>query len=161
MTDAEMNLDSFVLDGIWIGELNLPWLGGLTHSLVDAKDTGTVEPQRDCMRIACTRNAQTLATLKNRIFEEYQNGIYGSVTAINSDGIEIDFHELTPKLGNQEQLWEMLSEISIGIPPEHRIDDKCCFTVSFECRWDEEHGISVLFNRRGIPSEVGGYGDHF
>ena len=161
MTDAEMNLDSFTLDGIWVGQLNAPWLGGLTHTIVDGEDSGIVEAQRDCMRAACTQNSKTLDALKNRLLNEYQNEIYGSVTAFNSDGSEIDFHELTPKFENQEQLWATLSETSINIPPEHRIADNCCFAVSFECNWDEEHGISILFDKSGNPTDAGGHGDHF
>ena len=161
MTDAEMKLDSFVLDGIWIGRLNAPWLGGETHSIVDAADSGIDDMQRDCMRVACTRDAETLDALKIRLFDEYQNEIYGSITAYKTAGTEIDFHELTPVIKSPEQLWAILSETTINIPPVHRLTDNCCFAVSFECPWDEEHGISVLFDRSGTPTDVGGYGDNF
>ena len=161
MTDDEMNLDSFVLDGIWVGRLNAPWLGGETHSIVDAEESGIEDEQRACMRIACTQDTETLNALKNRLFDKYIAEIYGSIAACDADGMEVDFQEITPKIQDREQLWSMLSETTINIPPQHRITNDCCFAVSFECPWDEEHGISVLFDKSGSPTDVGGYGDHF
>ena len=161
MTDAEMNLNSFVLDGIWVGRLNAPWLGGETHSIVDAEESGIEDGQRACMRIACTRGPESLIALKDRLFDEYRTEIFGSIAAYDSDGTEIDFRELTPDIQDREQLWSMLSETTINIPPQHEISNDCCFAVSFECPWDEEHGISVLFDKSGSPTDVGGHGDHF
>ncbi len=160
MTDAEMNLDSFQLDYIWTGKINAPWLGRDLHAFVDAKESGIAESQYACMRTACRLPKSTLEKTKIFLFDRYQAEIYGSIAGYRN-GVEIDFHEITPKVENKEQLWKLLSQIGLSFPAEHRIADHRCFALTAQCVWDEEHGLEILFDKNGNATDIGGIGDHF
>jgi hypothetical protein len=160
MTDAEMKLDSFKLQGIWSGTIHAPWLGGDVDAMVDAEDSGIVESQYTCVRTACCLSKVTLQKTQRFLFDHYQNEIYGSIAGY-ADGKEIDFREITPTVANKEQLWALLPDVGLGFPPEHRIADDCFFQLTAECPWDEEHGLAILFDRSGDPIEIGGQDHHF
>lgn len=40
-------------------------------------------------------------------------------------------------------------------PSDDEIDADAYFAATFECAWDSEHGLSILFNDRGELVDVG------
>ncbi len=157
LTDAEMNLDSLILDGIWVGKINAPWLGQMLEARVNADNSGITEKEYECIRHVCRLPTKTLDGVKQYLFEKYQNEIYGSV----SRGAGYDFHDLTPRVNTPDELWDVLSYISLSFPSEKQITDDAWFAICFECPWDEEHGCSILMDKNGVPQEMGGSAQFF
>ena len=162
MAEPKVNFDSFKHNGIWEGHLRTLWLDEPAYTIIDSDNYEKIsEIQFDCMRKISILCPETLVLLKSWLFDEYQNTIYGSVTAIRN-GVQVDIHELTPKIESPEELWNLLGQLTLNVPPENAICADCFFAISFfECPWDEEHGISILFNSDGVPTKIAGYGDHF
>ena len=144
---VDKNFESFVDNGIWEGHLHTSWLEEPAYTIVDCDDDELSDAQFECMRKVCNLDSRTLEELKLWLFKECQVQNYGS---------RIDRQIDTP-----DQLWQLLEQQTINIPPENAITSKCLFAISFECPWDEEHGISVLFDSTGTPTKIAGYGDHF
>ena len=139
MTDAELNFHSFQHNGIWEGHLNITWLDELAYTIVDSdEDEPIAEIQYQCMRNVCLLGSNTLALLKQRLLSEF-----------------------AARVSCQEELWNLLQQQTINSPPPNAIGDERLFAISFECPWEQEHGVSVLFNSDGIPTRIAGYGDYF
>jgi hypothetical protein len=153
MSKVEVNYDAFAFNKyFWLGRHDVPWLDNNVGFLVDTEEDAIPRVQRDIIEFVCNSPLETRSTLENCLFAEYQPRIYGSF--MGGD-------EVTPPVKRPVEIWDLIREPGVSIPPEDRIAPDCYFVVSFECVWDPEHGLSILFNDRGEPIDVGGQGDYF
>jgi hypothetical protein len=134
----------------WLGKLNVPWLANPTSFLVASEAKQIPEIQRAIVRFACGLPLSTRDKLAFRLFEEYQARIYNAFTG---------GHEVTPPLKRPADIWNLLTQPGITVPDLELLSPDCQFVATFECPWDPEHGLGILFNREGAPTQVGAPGD--
>ena len=61
-----------------------------------------------------------------------------------------------PKLSEPSQVWELIDEPVVCIPWIFRSESAVEFELSFNCEWDREHGLGVLYHDFR-PVEFGGW----
>ena len=154
MSDSSIDWSNFVCEGPWFGRLDVSWLGNNISTCIEAPDSGIADSQKAICEFVIGLPFSTRMALESHLYHEYQTNIIGSVCA----GPNI---ELTPKIANSTEIWNLLHGTSIQIPPERNIDMERQFAVTFECLWDEEHGLSILFNADGLPTKFGVQGCFF
>lgn len=152
MSQLSVNFSAFKFDKyFWCGTQKVRWLGSLTDFIIQGPPEEIPANQRQVVEFACSLPDETRSKLEQFLFEKYQADIFGS----------IEPEECTPPIEDSDEIWDLISEPAIHTPPDHRIEPDCYFEVTFECAWDDEHGIAVLFNDRGEPVALGGQGSHF
>ena len=154
-----IDVKSFTYNGFWEGPIEVPWLGGTVHAIVESDDSGIDENQIEFLGVIQALPSTTLEKLKSALFEEYQNEIYGSITAFHSDGTEFDIYEITPKTDSPNDVYSRVKHPTIFVRATDAPINERTFAVMFECKWDDEHGIGLLIESNGKPREVGDAGD--
>lgn len=150
---ANVDFNAFTPDKyFWYGTHRVPWLALDASFIIHADPKDAIPPtQREIVEFVYKLPAETRDKLEGFLFARYQVEIFGS----------IDPEECTPRIQKSSEIWNLVSSPGIHTPPDHRIEPDCYFEVTFECVWDDEHGIAVLFNNRGEPIDLGGQGSHF
>jgi hypothetical protein len=174
-----VNFDAFKFDKYsWYGRHDVPWLAKQVGFMIKGKSDRIPENQRKIVEFVCNLPGATRSKLEEFLFNKYQSQIYGSVeadglpsaaapptlnpfTILQNWVVRRRRNQVTPRLRNPGEIWKVISGGGVHTPPDHRINAECYFQVCFECVWDPEHGIAVLFNDRGEPIALGGQGDHF
>ena len=134
----------------WEGVCDIPWLDRATECVVEGTSELIGDAERTALEFACRLPPDTRLKLQTFIFNAYQTEIYGSMAGGD---------RVTPPIATASEIWTLLSEPGIAVSEEPRPDHYFC--VSFECVWDPEHGLSILFDDSGVPIDLGGQGDHF
>jgi hypothetical protein len=152
MPSDVVNFDAFKFDRyFWIGKHNVRWLANPTSFLVMSESQAIPDVQRDAIRFVCGLPLETRDKLERRLFEEYQSRIYNSYSGGDA---------ITPPLQKPEDIWKLLEQPGIMIPEVERLSAECQFVATFECPWNPEHGLGILFNHLGSATEVGAPGDY-
>lgn len=136
----------------WSGKHKVPWLSSTTSFLVDAKETGISEEQREAISFVYSLPRSTKKRVELYLFNYYQNDVFGSL----SGG-----EKATPKIASPDKIWKIVSKPGIDIPPDRKLSSECYFVLNLECVWDSEHGLALLFDRDAIPLDIGGQGKFF
>lgn len=146
-----INFDEFTFDKyFWEGKHAIPWLASDVEIVIEGDPSRIPDDQRSILAFVHDLPDSTRKTLQQYIYDEYQSEIYGAYSGGD---------DVTPPISKPADIWGLVSEPGVAIsdiaePERH-------FVVSFECVWDPEHGLSILFNDRGEPVDIGGQGDHF
>ena len=150
---TQLDLTSFEKDRyLYIGNAYLPWLGSDVEVIVDTTEDPIPQLHSDILRFVFALPPKTKSELEQFLFERYQNEIYGSM--MGGD-------DVTPPIGSADGIWDLLSAPGVSTPPDHRIASDCHFAITFECVWDPEHGLSIVYDDRGKIVSIGGQGSHF
>ncbi len=153
MTTFSIDYDAFTFDEyFYIGKHDVPWLDMTANFIIDTEDSPIPDVHRELVAFACRLLSSTRDKLERYIYDEYQSEIYGSISGGD---------DITPPISKPSDIWTLLSAPGIHTPPDHRIESDCQFTVTFECVWDPEYGLSILFDDKGDPIDIGGQGHHF
>ena len=157
------DLPPLVFDGqfFWTADHSEPWFDGEFQLFVNAPESGMSTQQTNAVNIAREALPNLCGALQNYVADHYRSEVYGTIGGFEGDR-ELTTDEVTPPVVASSQIWGLLSEPAyINIPKDCDISETCCFALSFECKWDPEHGISVLFDHDGIPVAIGGQCSHF
>jgi hypothetical protein len=147
-----VNFGAFTYDEyFWTGKHKVAWLAPDVHFIIQADPEAIPPHQRTIVEFICSLPAETRDRLEDFLFVRYQAEVFGSIDPV----------EYTPPIKKSSEIWNLISAPGVHTPPDHRIEPDCYFEVTFECVWDDEHGIAVLFNNQGEPVELGGQGSHF
>ena len=136
---------SFVFDYFWYGHVDVPWLRGKVGVIV----YGAVEP----IPLAQRRVLERVCTLPESIRDSLEKFLFDRLQSKEFRRMQLE----APTLATASDIWRFVSRPTINVPEESRAE--AYFDISFECAWDEEHGISVLFDDRARPIKLGGQGD--
>jgi hypothetical protein len=143
--DGPVDYRAFVFDRFWYGRVDARWLGGKVGVIVH----GDVEPipstQRAAVERVCSQPEATRVALQQFLAERIQSREYRRM------------HPDAPRLATPSDIWRFVSQPTITVA--ERLTSDAYFNVSFRCAWDEEHGISVLFDDRARPLKLGMEGD--
>lgn len=144
-----INFDTFTFDKyFWEGNHAIPWLAADVEIMIDG-DAGRIpDEQRSILAFIHDLPISTREKLQQYIYDEYQAEIYGAYSGGD---------DVTPPISTPNEIWALVSEpgvtvFDIAVPERY-------FVISFECVWDPEHGLSILFNDQGNPVDIGGQGD--
>jgi hypothetical protein len=165
-TDETLPMDDLpplVFDGqfFWTVIHKEPWFDGEFQLSVNAPESGMSKQQINAVNIARQALPNLDGLLQEYVAEHYRQEVYGTIAGFEGDR-ELSTDEVTPPVTNSRQIWGLLSEPAyINIPKDGDVTKDCCFAIAFECKWDPEHGISVLFNHNGHPVAIGGQCTHF
>lgn len=147
--------ESLVSDGnSLVGNGHIKWLDASAAVIVsrDADATELSLVQKRLLETVIKLPKSTKDRLESMLILHYRNDVFGTL-----HGGEI----LTPRLNDRSEIWGLISGPVICVPASDDISDNCKFSVAFECKWDPEHGIEVLFDSNDTPVEVGCQGDFF
>ena len=145
------NFNAFTFDKyFWEGKHDIPWLSPDVDIIIDGDPERIPDEQRIILAFVHDRPADTRDKLQRYVYDEYQNEIYGAYSGGD---------DVTPPISEPHSIWTLVSEPGVAI--SEIAEPKRYFVVSFECVWDPEHGLSILFNDQGDPVDIGGQGDHF
>jgi len=152
MEPIEIDFESFEAysQGLYIRDLNVPWLGGKVQIMIGTDEKAIPERQKEIIRFACQQPLSAKDILERRLYKEYKSEIYGSFSGGD---------KVTPRISSPREIWKLISAPGIKTPYEHWIKDSHYFVVTFECVWDPEHGLAVLYNSKGEIVKIGGQGD--
>lgn len=148
-----VDLSQFVHEKhFWTGTLDVPWLADRVEFLVFSREAEIPAEHKAIVEFITHLRPGTRKQLEKTIFNKYQSEIFESVAG---------GEQATPRLAETPDIWKLLSSPTAAVPPINRIESNCYFAIYFECAWDSEHGLSVLFSDSGVPIDVSGQGDHF
>ena len=151
MTRDSFDLSTFTYSGqYWEGICSIPWLGHATECVVEGTSELIGDAERAALEFARNLPPDTRLKLQAFIFNAYQNEIYGSMAGGD---------RVAPPISTAPEIWKLISKPGIAVSEEPGADHYFC--VLLECVWDPEHGLSILFDDKGVPIDLGGQGDHF
>lgn len=169
-----VNFEQFQFDKyFWLGKHEVPWLAPQVTFIIHAEQSRIPDSQREIIQFVCDLPPGTRAKLEAYLYCKYTTEIYGSIDPVGQTPRIQKVAEIwrllfcglagrgLPRVKSAVEIWKLLSQPGVSIPPTSRIRPDRYFTVSFECLWDEEHGIHVLFNNSGDPIAMGGSGSFF
>ena len=136
----------------YTGDAYLPWLESDVEVIVDTTDEPIPPRHIDILKFAFQLPPATRDQLERFLYERYRDEVYGSM--VGGD-------DVTPSIASADEIWNLLSAPGVSTPPDHRIASDCFFAITFECVWDPEHGLSILYDERGRIVSMGGQGSHF
>jgi hypothetical protein len=119
---------------------------------VDTTDQPIPKRHRDILKYVIEMPPDARQKLEQRLFDTYQSEIYGSYSGGDA---------VTPRISESHEIWALISQSGIATPPDYAISPSCHFVVNFECVWDPEHGLSILYDECGEIVSIGGQGSHF
>lgn len=145
MVSAEETVKSFEGDRYEIsGDVSFAFWGGRSLDTIitlDGKMTLPTRRQLELLDQLLNYPRNIRPEVEKELFDYYQEHIYLSVMESG-----VDDEELTPRLTNSEQLWEILGEpsVRIGFLEDDDPDNGIEFRLSYYgCPWDEEHGFGM------------------
>jgi hypothetical protein len=145
-------LQSFTFEprlDLWSGELNVPWWAGTLPARFEAPATGPSAEQAVIAAALIAYQGDVRAEMERAVFEHYEDVLaYLDPRDVREPN--------TPKLGGPQEIWRLLRDFEIFIPP--RSKPGLVFEMHLECSWDRDHGLCVLF-REWIAVAVAGQMD--
>jgi hypothetical protein len=78
------------------------------------------------------------------LFAYYQADVDGTYCSYDEDAKPIPGSG-PPKLSESSQVWRLIDEPVVCIPWIFRTPSAIEFELSFNCEWDREHGLGVLY----------------
>ena len=137
-----IDFSKFAYEHFWVGKVDAPWLGGEVSVLIEGDADRIPARQRHVV--------ERVAMLPSEVRASLESFLVDKIPTLPFD---------PPKKLGRADVWRLVSQPWFNVPAEPR--RRACFSVSFECRWDPEHGISVLFDDRARPVRIGSQGDFF
>ena len=152
MAIDDLDLSDFEFDGNQVlGSVSVPWLNGSVNVLITSDDGSVSELQKAILARFIEMPRESKERLEQLIFTYYEANVF-----------DPSLHdERTPEVKHPSEIWRLLSEPAVLIPLDHQVNKKRQFSVLFECTWDGEHGIGIVYDSNLHPLEVGGQMDFF
>lgn len=125
----------------WYGTCELPELGGMfSISVTGPPKIGPGPAQHEHFRELVARQSDIRQQVQHSIFREYLQVAPEVRKDFESFADPEPFLKQIPVLTDPAQIWTLMSDGSI------QLDDKPgCFSLFWNCTWDEEHGFDRVF----------------
>lgn len=141
----------------WSKELPCPFWGGdplLIVVVVDNARLGPTSSQAKILESMFAHKSDIRPYLQKELFKHYRQHIYGKYTHYSSLRGEYGADEITPPIKTSSEIWSLVSQPSAWI--RHVEDDgwdgTTRFVLTFECQWDDEHGLRIEMSDWRISS---------
>jgi hypothetical protein len=152
---AALLRDFQFVDPTWDGTAFVPFWGRELDVSIDP-DEGRIMPrQLAVLRAVLSYPRDLRPEFERALFAYYQADIDGTYFAYDDRGRPIPGSG-PPKLTDSGQVWALIDYPVVCIPWIFRTDSTVEFELSFNCEWDCEHGLGVLY-RDWQPVEFGGW----
>lgn len=128
----------------WYAERDMEALGGrYSISVTGPRATGPGTVQHELLRELLEREHDIRRQAEQSLYAEYQAVAPRRRKEMESFGFP-DFaktlQDCVPIVEDSAQIWALLSDGSILLE-----DEVGCFTIFWNCAWDDEHGVSRTF----------------
>ena len=150
MSDAA-SLSAFTFEpGLswWEAELPVPSWGGPLPVAIAAPAEGPSPRQVETLRAVLAHTGDLRPPLAEALLAFYRDE-WGCCTPSLGDA---------PELHSADEVWPNVSSVSLFIPAFRSQTGPVAFEFHMDSRWDEDHGLCVLF-RDWAVLRVGGGGD--
>jgi hypothetical protein len=153
VTEAAALLRDFqFIDPTWEGRAFVPFWGSELDVSIDPRDDGITPRQLTILRAVLGHLHDLRPEFERALFAYYQADVDDTYCDYDEHGQLIS----SPKLTKPSQVWKLVDEPVVCIPSYFRTPSAIEFELSFNCEWDPEHGLGVLY-RDWQPVEFGSW----
>jgi hypothetical protein len=142
------------VDPTWEGTAFVPFWGAELQVSIKPDDEGITPRQLAVLRAVLGYARDLRPEFERALLAYYQADVEGASCCYDDDGEPIPGSG-PPQLSEPSQVWELIDE-PVDIPWIFRTESAIEFELSFNCQWDPEHGLGVLY-RDWEPVEFGGW----
>jgi hypothetical protein len=139
----------------WDGTALVPFWGSELDVAIDPDEEGITARQLAILRAILRYSRDLRPVFEKALFEYYQADVDGTYCAYDEQARPIPGSG-PPKLTDPSQVWGLIDEPVVCIPRYFRTPSAIEFELSFNCEWDPEHGLGVLY-RDWLPVKFGGW----
>lgn len=160
LADAARLLRDFrFIDPFWSGRAPLPCWGGQELSVnidPEGAEADISSRQLDVLCALLEYPSDLRPAFERALFRYYQSDVEGSYCAYDPATNGPVPGSGPPELTDPPQVWRLIDEAEVFIHWIFRTRAAVEFELSFNCEWDREHGLGVLY-RNWKPVEFGGW----
>ena len=154
--EARALLHSFeFVDPTWEGIAFVPFWGRELQVSIDPDEEGITPRQLSILRAILSYPRDLRPEFEQELFAYYQADVDGTYCSYDEHAQPIPGSG-PPKLSEPSEVWGLIDEPVVCIPSYFRTPSAIEFELSFNCEWDREHGLGVLY-RDWQPVEFGGW----
>ena len=143
------------VDPTWEGTAFVPFWGRELEISIDPDDDGITRRQLKVLRAVLSHSDDLRPAFERALFAYYQADVDGSYCSYDAQAQPIPGSG-PPKLTESAQVWGLIDDPVVCIPMYFHTKSAIEFSLSFNCEWDREHGLGVLY-RNWRPVEFGGW----
>ena len=141
---ASLLRDFQFVDPTWEGKAFVRFWGQELDVSIDPDD-GAITPRQLAVLRAILGYSQDLRPeFEQALFAYYQAEVDGTYCSYDEHAQPIPGSG-PPKLSEPPQVWGLIDEPVVCIPCIFRTGSAIEFELSFNCEWDREHGLGVLY----------------
>jgi hypothetical protein len=152
---SELLRDFHFVDPTWEGTAFVPFWRSELDVSINPGDEGITPRQLAALRAVLTYPRDLRPAFERALFAYYRAEVDGTYCSYDEHARPIPGSG-PPKLSEPSQVWGLIDEPVVCIPLYFRTLSAIEFELSFNCKWDQEHGLGVLY-RDWQPVEFGGW----
>jgi hypothetical protein len=152
---ASLLRDFEFVDPSWQGTGLVPFWGCELPVSIYPDDEGITPRQLAVLRAVLSYPGDLRAEFERALFAYYRAKVEGSYCAYDEHARPIP-NSGPPELSEPSQVWGLIDEPVVCIHSYFRTATEIEFELSFNCEWDPEHGLGVLY-RDWQPVEFGAW----
>jgi hypothetical protein len=147
--------DFHFVDPTWDGTAFVPFWGCDLDVSIDPDEEGITPRQLAILRAVLNYSRDLRPEFERALFAYYQADVDATYCSYDEHARPIPGSG-PPKLTEPAQVWGLIDEPVLCIPWIFRTETAVEFELSFNCEWNREHGLGVLY-RDWQPAEFGGW----
>ncbi len=152
---ASLLRDFRFVEPTWEGMAFVPFWGQELDISIDPED-GAITPRQIAVLRAILSYARDLRPeFEQALFAYYKADVEGTYCSYDERARPIPGTG-PPELSEPTQVWRLIDEPVVCIPWIFRTPSAIEFELSFNCAWDREHGLGILY-RDWQPVEFGSW----
>lgn len=140
----------------WDSTAFVPFWGRELDVSIDPDEDGITPRQLAVLRAVLSHERDLRPEFERALFAYYQADVAGSYCAYDPASGRPVPGSGPPKLTEAAQVWGLIDDPVVCIPAYYRTESAVEFELRFNCEWDREHGLGVLY-RDWRPVKFGGW----
>jgi hypothetical protein len=141
---AALLRDFHFVDPTWEGVALVPFWGRELDVSIYPDEAGITARQLVVLRAVLGFPRDLRQEFEGALFAYYQIHVGGTYCSYDDHARPIPGSG-PPKLSEPSQVWGLIDEPVACIPSHFRTPSAIEFELSFNCEWDPEHGLGVLY----------------
>jgi hypothetical protein len=152
---AALLRDFHFVNPTWDGTAFVPFWRSELDISIDPSEEGITPRQLAILRAVLNYPQDLRPEFERALLDYYQADVDGTYCSYDEHGRPIPGSG-PPKLTEPSQVWGLIDEPLVCIPWIFRTESAVEFELSFNCEWDREHGLGVLY-RDWQPVDFGAW----
>ena len=136
--------DLHFIDPTWEGRAFVPFWGRELDVSISPDDEGITPRQLGVLQAIVSYPRDIHLEFERALFAYYQAEVEGTYCSYDEHARPIPGSG-PAKLRRPSQVRELIDEPVVCIPSYFRTESAVEFELSFNCKWDREHGLGVLY----------------